>query len=70
VIEEERLATRLSESRRKREAAAAAKARAEGQQKTLQAAYAAEREKIRSGVAALAGRNVEVEVPDLPPPSS
>lgn len=70
VIEEERLATRLSELRRKREAAAAAKARAEGQQETLQAAYAAEREKIRSGVAALAGRNVEVEVPDLPPPSS
>ncbi len=70
VIEEERLVARLSELRRKREAAASAKDRAERQQETLRATYAAERERLRSAAAALAGRSVEVEVPDLPPPAS
>lgn len=70
VVEEQRLKARLSDLAREREAAAAAKARAESQQETFQAAYATEREKIRSDAAALAGQSVEVEVPDLPARSS
>ncbi|MDV2482591.1 hypothetical protein F8E02_11375 [Methanoculleus sp. Wushi-C6] len=70
VVEEERLAARLSEVRREREAAAAAKSRAESQQQALQASYAAECERLRSAAAAIAGRSVEVEVPDLLPRSS
>jgi hypothetical protein len=70
VVEEERLTKRLSELARERDAAVSAKDRAERQQETLRATYAAEREHLRSAAAALAGRGVEVEVPDLPPPAS
>ncbi|WP_292366056.1 MULTISPECIES: hypothetical protein [unclassified Methanoculleus] len=70
VVEEQRLATALPGLRRESEAKAAAKARAESQRETLQTSYAAETEKIRSRTAALAGRAVEVAVPDLQPPAS
>lgn len=70
VIEEQRLLAALAELRREREAKSAARARAENQREMLQASYAAERERLRSRTAALAGRDVEVEVPDLPSPSS
>ncbi|MDD4568432.1 MAG: hypothetical protein PHU37_11070 [Methanoculleus chikugoensis] len=68
VVEEQRLETALPGLRREAEAKAAAKARAESQRETLQASYAAERESLRSRTAALAGRDTEVEVPDLPSP--
>lgn len=68
VVEEQRLATALPGLRREAEAKAAAKARAESQRETLQTSYAAETEKIRSRTAALAGRDAEVEIPDLPSP--
>ncbi|WP_214021299.1 hypothetical protein [Methanoculleus sp.] len=70
VIEEHRLTATLAEQRREREAKAAARTRAENQLETLQAAYARENETLRSRVAALAGRDVEVGVPDLSPPAS
>ncbi|MCM2466067.1 hypothetical protein [Methanoculleus oceani] len=70
VIEEQRLTTALAELKREREAKAAARARAENQREMSQAAYAGECERLRSRAAALAGRDVEVDVPDLPPPSS
>lgn len=70
VVEEQRLTTALAELLREREAKAAAKARAESQREAAQDAYARERENLRSRTAALAGRDVEVDVPDLPPPSS
>jgi len=70
VVEERELIATLSELRRERETTAAAKVRAESQQEMLQASYAAESERLRSGTAALASRSVEVEVPDLPPPPS
>ncbi|MDN7013563.1 hypothetical protein FGW20_11075 [Methanoculleus sp. FWC-SCC3] len=65
VVEEERLEGALPGLRREAEAKAAAKERAESQRETLQASYATENEKIRSRTAALTGRDVEVEVPDL-----
>ncbi|ABN57510.1 MULTISPECIES: hypothetical protein [Methanoculleus] len=68
VVEEQRLAAALPGLRRESEAKAAAKARAESQRETLQTSYAAETEKIRSRTAALAGRDAEVEIPDLPSP--
>ncbi len=70
VIDEQRLTTALAELKREREAKAAARARAESQRETAQAAYAGECEILRSRAAALAGRDVEVDVPDLPTPSS
>jgi len=68
VVEEQRLATALPGLRREAEAKAAAKARAESQRETLQASYATESGNLRSRTAALAGRDAEVEVPDLPSP--
>lgn len=65
VIEEQRLVAALAELRREREAKAAAKIRAENQRKAAQASYAAERGNLGSRAAALAGRDVEVDVPDL-----
>jgi len=66
VVEEQRLETALPGLRREAEAKAAAKARAESQRETLQASYATESESLRSRTAALAGRDVEIGVPDLP----
>ena len=66
VIEEQRLLAILAELRREREAKSVARTRAENQRETLQTSYVAERERLRSRTAALAGRDVEVEVPDLP----
>jgi len=66
VIEEQRLLAILAELRREREAKSAARTRAENRRETLQTSYVAERERLRSRTAALAGRDVEVEVPDLP----
>ena len=68
VVEEQRLATALPGLRREAEVKAAAKARAESQRETLQTSYAVETEKLRSRTAALADRDVEVEIPDLPSP--
>jgi len=68
VVEEQHLATALPGLRREAEAKAAAKARAESQRETLQASYATESGNLRSRTAALAGRDAEVEVPDLPSP--
>ena len=66
VIEEQRLLAILAELRREREAKSVARTRAENQRETLQTSYVAERERLQSRTAALAGRDVEVEVPDLP----
>ena len=66
VIEEQRLLAILAELRREREAKSVARTRAENRRETLQTSYVAERERLRSRTAALAGRDVEVEVPDLP----
>lgn len=66
VTEEQRLLAILAELRREREAKSAVRTRAESQRETLQTSYAAERERLRSRTAALAGRDVEVEIPDLP----
>lgn len=68
VVEEQCLETALPGLRREAEAKAAAKGRAESQRETLQASYAAEGENLRSRTAALAGRDTEVEVPELPSP--
>ncbi|KLK87755.1 hypothetical protein SZ63_09035 [Methanoculleus sediminis] len=70
VVEEQRLATALPGLRREAEAKAAAKARAESQREMLQVSYAAESEDLRSRTAALAGRDAEVDIPDLVPPPS
>ncbi len=70
VIGEQRLAVTLAELRREREAKAAAKTRSESQLEALQASYARECENLRFRMAALAGRDVEVGAPDLPPPAS
>ncbi|WP_292726956.1 hypothetical protein [Methanoculleus sp.] len=67
VIEEQRLTATLAQLQREREAKAAAKGRAENQREMSQASYTAESERLRSRAAALAGRDVEVDVPDLPP---
>ncbi len=67
VIEEQRLTATLAQLQREREARAAARARAENQREISQASYAAESERLRSRTAALAGRDVEVDVPDLTP---
>jgi hypothetical protein len=67
VIEEQHLTATLARLQREREAKAAARARAENQQEMSQASYATECERLRSRAAALAGRDVEVDVPDLPP---
>lgn len=66
VVEEQRLEAVLPGLRREAEAKAAAKTRAKSQREALQASYAAERENLRSRTAALAGRDVEIGVPDLP----
>jgi hypothetical protein len=65
VVEEQRLTAALPGLRRESGAKAAAKARAESQRETLQTAYATESENLRSRTAALAGRDVEVDIPDL-----
>jgi len=70
VINEQRLTATLAELQREREAKAAARTRAEGQREMSQASYGAEREILRSRTAALAGRDMEVDVPDLLPPVS
>ncbi|WP_292520385.1 hypothetical protein [Methanoculleus sp.] len=70
VVEEQRLALALSELRREREAKDAARTRAESQRETAQAEYARERENLRSRTNALAGQDVEMAIPDLPPPST
>lgn len=70
VIEGQRLTATLAELRREREVKAAARTRVENQLETLQASYAGESENFRSRTAALAGRDVEVDVPDLPHPPS
>jgi hypothetical protein len=67
VIEEQRLTATLAQLRREREAKAAARTRAENQQEMSQASYTAESERLRSRAAALSGRDVEVDVPDLLP---
>jgi hypothetical protein len=67
VIEEQRLMATLAQLQREREAKAAAKGRAENQREMSQASYTAESERLRSRAAALAGKDVEVDVPDLPP---
>jgi chromosome segregation ATPase len=68
VTEEQRLLAALTELRRDREAKSAARTRAESQRETLQTSYASERERLWSRTAALAGRDVELKVPDLPSP--
>ncbi|NLA39312.1 MAG: hypothetical protein GX882_08050 [Methanomicrobiales archaeon] len=68
VIEEERLIARLSGLEKEREAKAAMLDRAYNQQEILASSYAEERERLRPGVGALAGEDVEVSVPDLAPP--
>lgn len=65
VIDEQRLAATLAELQREREAKAAARTRAKNQQEILLTSYAADRERLRSGTAALAGHDVEVDIPDL-----
>jgi hypothetical protein len=67
VIEEQHLMATLAQLQREREAKAAAKGRAENQREMSQASYTAESERLRSRAAALAGKDVEVDVPDLPP---
>src|SRR5690606_1463006 len=54
VIDEQRLAATLAELQREREAKAAARTRAKNQQEILLTSYAADRERLRSGTAALA----------------
>ncbi|WP_292410882.1 MULTISPECIES: hypothetical protein [unclassified Methanoculleus] len=70
VIEEHRLTATLAELRRERETRTAARTRAENQQEVLRTSYAAERERLQSRMIALAEGEVEVDVPDLPSPSS
>lgn len=70
VIDEQRLVAALAELQREREAKAAVRARAENQQEISLASYAADRERLRSCTAALAGRDVEVDIPDLTSSSS
>jgi len=66
VVEEQRLEAMIPGLRREAETKAAAKVRSESQREALQASYATERENLRSLTAALAGRDVELGVPDLP----
>ncbi|MCK9317361.1 MULTISPECIES: hypothetical protein [unclassified Methanoculleus] len=70
VLDEQRLLAALAELRREHVAKSAARTRAENLREILQTSYAAEREKFSSRTAALAGREVEVDVPDLPSPAS
>jgi len=70
VVDERRLTAALAELQRERETKAAARARAENQREISQASYAEERKSLLSRVAALAGGEVTVDVPDLPPLSS
>ncbi|MCK9307356.1 MAG: hypothetical protein M0P17_07515 [Methanoculleus sp.] len=67
VIEEQRLTATLAQLQREREAKAAGRTRAENQQEMSRASYATESERLRSRAAALAGRDVEIDVPDLLP---
>lgn len=67
VIEEQRLTATLAQLQREREAKAAARTRAENQQEMARTSYATEYKRLRSRAAALSGRDVEVDVPDLLP---
>jgi hypothetical protein len=70
VVEEERLSAALPDLQRRREAAVAAKARAENRLEGLRAEYAQECENLRSGLNSLAGTGVSVTIPDLTSPQS
>ncbi|NLN08135.1 MAG: hypothetical protein GX186_00745 [Methanoculleus thermophilus] len=69
VVEEQRLTSALTELQRERDAMRSALSRAEDQENAARASYAKERENLQSRAAALAGKEVEVDVPDLPSPS-
>ncbi|SDK40999.1 hypothetical protein [Methanoculleus thermophilus] len=69
VVEEQRLTSALTELQRERDAMRSALSRTEDQENAARASYAKERENLQSRAAALAGKEVEVDVPDLPSPS-
>lgn len=70
VADERRLTTALAQLKRDRDMAAAARTRSENQRDISQALYARERENLLSRAATLADREVTIDIPDLPLPSS